>query len=120
MSDPRARRPMPGADGARAPELRIDPLTDRAGLKVAGEICLPTHPEWERALSRLARETGDPVHLELSDVTFVDMAGATALAVTALGLGHDRRLVLDRPPPGLSRLLELFWPDLPAIEVAAV
>ncbi|MFI0241160.1 STAS domain-containing protein [Streptomyces sp. NPDC016845] len=112
---------MFGSGGARAAELRIQPLTDRAGLKVAGEICLPTHDVWERALIRLARHCDDgPVHLELSDVTFVDMAGATALAVTAQRLGRDRRLVLTCPPAGLSRLLELFWPDLPAIEVAAV
>ncbi|MFI0242210.1 STAS domain-containing protein [Streptomyces sp. NPDC016845] len=111
---------MPAEEDASAAELRIHPLTDRAGLKVAGEVCLSTQDVWEHALSRLARQPGGPVHLELSDLSFVDMAGATALAVTAQGLGPGHRLVLDRPPAALSRLLELFWPDLPAIEVAAV
>ncbi|MEV1026043.1 STAS domain-containing protein [Streptomyces sp. NPDC050264] len=94
-------------------------MTSRAGLEVAGEVCLPTYPVWERALERLVRQDGDSYYLELSAVTFVDMAGAEALAVAAQSLERGRRLVLDRPPRSLSRLLELFWPDLSAIEVAA-
>ncbi|MEB3960624.1 STAS domain-containing protein [Streptomyces kunmingensis] len=93
-------------------------MTGRSGLKVAGEISLPTHALWERALARVVQQDGRAYHLELSAVTFVDLAGATALAVAAQNLDGGRRLVLDRPPTSLSRLLELFWPDLPGIEVA--
>ncbi|MEU1017906.1 STAS domain-containing protein [Streptomyces sp. NPDC005900] len=98
--------------------LHIRPLPDRAGLEVAGEVCLPTRPAWEQALERAARRQRGPYHFDLSALTFIDMAGATALAMTAQGLHGGQRLVLESPPPALSRLLELFWPDLSAIEVA--
>ncbi|MFJ2725890.1 anti-anti-sigma factor [Streptomyces collinus] len=43
---------------------------------------------------------------------------AGALADAALRFG-TRRLVLDRPPAALPRMLGPLWPGLPAIEVAA-
>jgi anti-anti-sigma regulatory factor len=119
VTEPRANSSSTGDDGSLPAELRFRPLTGRTGLKVAGEICLPTHAVWESALERVVQQDESAYHLELSEVTFVDMAGVTALAVTAQSLDHGRRLVLDRPPTSLSRLLELFWPDLPGIEVAA-
>ncbi|MBM7168321.1 STAS domain-containing protein [Streptomyces sp. G44] len=73
---------------------------------------------WEQALERVVQRHHGPYHFELSSLTFIDMAGATALALTAQGLNGGQRLVLESPPPALSRLLELFWPDLSAIEVA--
>ncbi|WP_407078010.1 hypothetical protein [Streptomyces sp. NPDC126499] len=54
--------------------------------------------------------------MELSNVSFVDVAGVTALAVTAMGL-TEGRMVVEHPPPQLPRVLEMFWPDLPRIEV---
>lgn len=104
---------------ARTAGLRIVPLTERTGVRVSGEICRTTQGIWEQALQRAAHQDVDRYHLELSAVTFVDVTGATALAVTAQQLGAGRRLVLDRPPPTMCRLLELFWPGLPTIEVAA-
>ncbi|MFJ9038545.1 STAS domain-containing protein [Streptomyces sp. NPDC102406] len=120
MTEPRASYAPKGGGAIRAAELRFSPLTGRAGLKVAGEICLPTHDTWERALERVVQQSEPSYHLELSAVTFADMAGVTALAVVAQSLDHGRRVVLDRPPASMSRLLDLFWPDLPAIEVSAV
>ncbi|MEV7197027.1 STAS domain-containing protein [Streptomyces sp. NPDC093510] len=99
--------------------LTVRPLKGRAGLEVAGEVCLPTQPVWERALEQVPRQQRAPYHLELSALTFIDVAGATALAVAAQNLGGGQWLVLDSPPPALTRLLELFWPDLSAIEVSA-
>ncbi|WP_225881899.1 STAS domain-containing protein [Streptomyces aureocirculatus] len=94
-------------------------MPDRAGLKVTGEVCLPTYPVWERALEEVPRQRQEgPYWLELSALTFIDVAGATALATTAQSLDDEQRIVLDHPPPALSRLLELFWPELSAIEVA--
>jgi hypothetical protein len=49
----------------------------------------------------------------------VDVAGVTDLAVTAQCLSEGQRIVLHRPPAQLPRILELFWPGLAAIEVAA-
>ncbi|MEV5597498.1 STAS domain-containing protein [Streptomyces sp. NPDC052496] len=97
--------------------LTVCPLPDRPGLEAAGEISLSTRPIWEGALERLARCEDDVFHMEMSGVTFIDVAGASALARTAHGLGEGRRVVVSRPPGTLRRLLELFWPDLAAMEV---
>ncbi|MEV0254098.1 STAS domain-containing protein [Streptomyces sp. NPDC050732] len=95
-------------------------MSDRTGLAVAGEVCLPTYPVWERALKQVvvAGEHRPPYHLDLSALTFIDVAGVTDLAVAAQGLADGQRLVLEGPPPAMTRLLELFWPDLSAIEVS--
>jgi len=107
-----------------APGLSVYPLPEGSGLRVVGEVVLTTRAEWVRALQRAVREgegmrEGEQVYrLELSALTFVDVAGASALVATAQALEEGRRIVLHRPPPTLSRLLELFWPDLRAIEVS--
>ncbi|MFI5688345.1 STAS domain-containing protein [Streptomyces sp. NPDC051636] len=119
MPEP-ARQAPPGsaAPVAQAPRLRVRPLPGRTGVQAAGEVSLTTRGIWERALEEAVREDEDVYHLELSAVTFVDVAGVDALAGAAQRLGDGRRIVLDRPPPALPRLLELFWPGLRTIEVS--
>jgi anti-anti-sigma regulatory factor len=103
--------------GRSARRLIVNPLPGRAGLRLAGEVVLATRGDWERALERAVREGGRMYRLELSAVTFVDVAGAGALAAAAQTLQDGRRLVLYEPPNTLCRLLDLFWPDLAAVEV---
>ncbi|MGW6270187.1 STAS domain-containing protein [Streptomyces sp. NPDC055060] len=119
MNDPHgghATRPRPAPSST---QLTVCPLPDRAGVKVAGEVSLPTRPDWERTLERVVGQSRGPYYLELSELTFIDMAGATSLAVTAQRLNGDQRFVLGSPPPTLARLPELFWTNLPTIEVDA-
>ncbi|WP_434099545.1 STAS domain-containing protein [Streptomyces sviceus] len=97
--------------------MRVLPLTDRPGWQAAGEVSLLTRPAWEQALCHLARSDEETCHLELSAVTFVDVAGVSALAMTAQGLPQGRRIVLEEPPATLRRVLDLFWPDLLTVEV---
>jgi anti-anti-sigma regulatory factor len=101
-----------------APVLTVTPLAGQSGLRVAGEVGLGTRGLWERALEQALHEDADVYNLELSAVTFVDVGGAGALAVTAQRLGDGRRIVLHRPPAALRRVLDLFWPDLSSIEVS--
>ncbi|MFF5428136.1 MULTISPECIES: hypothetical protein [unclassified Streptomyces] len=75
-----------------------------------------TRRSWEDALSRLAGQHTGVTYVELTDLVFVDVAGATALAVTAMGL-PEGRMVVEHPPPQLLRVLDMFWPELPQIEV---
>ncbi|MFE1911856.1 STAS domain-containing protein [Streptomyces anandii] len=56
--------------------------------------------------------------LELSAVTFVDVAGVGVLARAADRLGPGRRIVVRRPPAALPRILATFWAGLPGIEVS--
>ncbi|CAL9415235.1 hypothetical protein SUDANB58_01729 [Streptomyces sp. enrichment culture] len=107
----------PGAVGA-APGLTVFPLAGRAGVRAAGEVGLSTRDTWERALEQAVREGEDVYYLELSGVTFVDVAGVGALVAAARRLPAGGRLVLHRPPPAVQRVLEMFWPDQPAIEVS--
>jgi anti-anti-sigma factor len=92
---------------------------DRPGWQASGEISLITRPAWEQTLQQLALSDEEACHLELSAVTFMDVAGVSALAVAAQGLPQGRRIVLEEPPAALRRVLEMFWPDLPAVEVIA-
>jgi anti-anti-sigma regulatory factor len=115
-----AQQPPRGAaaPAAEVPQLQVRPLPGRTGVRAAGEVSLVTRGIWERALEQAVREDEDVYYLELSAVTFVDVAGVDALAGAAQRLGGGRRIVLDRPPPAVSRILELFWPGLRTIEVS--
>ncbi|MFI1722388.1 STAS domain-containing protein [Streptomyces sp. NPDC020489] len=98
--------------------LEVSPLPGgRSGIRARGEINALTRSSWEQALAELARQHAGVSYLELSDVAFVDVAGVSALAVTAMNL-PDGRVVVEHPPPQLPRVLELFWPGLDRIEVA--
>ncbi|MFD8303284.1 STAS domain-containing protein [Streptomyces sp. NPDC059690] len=102
---------------APAPRLTVFPLPDGAGLRVGGEVGFATLAQWEGALSCAARDSRPVYRLELSALTFVDVAGTDALAAAAQSLDEGRRIVLQQPPTSLRRLLDLFWPGIPTIEV---
>ncbi|MDO0924802.1 STAS domain-containing protein [Streptomyces sp. TG1A-8] len=104
--------PTPSTDA-----LLVRPLANRPGWQACGEINLITRQAWEQTLHQLALSDEEACHLELSAVTFVDVAGVSALAVAAQGLPEGRRIVLEQPPAALRRVLDMFWPDLPTVEV---
>ncbi|WP_030239244.1 MULTISPECIES: STAS domain-containing protein [unclassified Streptomyces] len=108
------------AAGSRdsVPRLAVFPLTGRSGVRAAGEIALTTRAIWEGVLDEAVREDDDVYYLELSDVTFVDVAGAGALAAAAGRLQEGRRFVVRRPPSALRRTLDLLWPGQTGIEVS--
>ncbi|GAA3968855.1 STAS domain-containing protein [Streptomyces marokkonensis] len=97
--------------------LEVGPLSGRPGIRASGEISVTTRASWEKALTELSRRHAEVSYVELSGVRFVDVAGVTALAVTAMNLPGGR-VVVEQPPPQLPRVLELFWPSLHRIEVA--
>ncbi|MFE2571501.1 STAS domain-containing protein [Streptomyces mirabilis] len=107
--------PVPSSSGA---VLEVALLSGLSGFRATGEIGVITRASWDEALQRLARTHTDVSLVDLSGVTFIDVGGAAALAVTAQNLGTGR-IVVERPPPELPRILDMFWPGLPTIEVAA-
>ncbi|MET9392062.1 STAS domain-containing protein [Streptomyces sp. NPDC006624] len=109
--------PAPG-DRGPVPGLAVFPLAGRRGVRAAGEVGLTTRAIWEGVLEEAVREGEHVYYLELSDVTFVDVAGADALAAAAGRLREGRRFVVSRPPAALRRTLELLWPDQTGIEVS--
>ena len=96
--------------------LTIDALGDGHRLRIAGTLDATTSPLLESALRPLLA-TGDDVHLDLSRLVFADVSGATVLATSAQRMPAGRRLQLERPPRQLRRIIDLFWPGLPCIEV---
>ena len=96
--------------------LSIDALGDGNRLSVAGTLDANSSAHLENALRPMIA-TGDDVHLDLSRLIFADVSGATVLATSAQRLPGGRRLVLERPPRQLRRIIDLFWPELPCIQV---
>ncbi|MGW2564933.1 STAS domain-containing protein [Streptomyces sp. NPDC001537] len=80
---------------------------------------MSTRPMWQEALGQLSRRSESCLYVEMSQLTFIDVAGVTDLAMAARSLSGDRLLVLEQPPPQVPRILDLFWPSLGGIEVAA-
>ncbi|BCL20248.1 hypothetical protein GCM10017668_20910 [Streptomyces tuirus] len=110
LSESGSRGPVPG--------LAVFPLAGQQGVRAAGEVGLTTRAIWEGVLEQAVREDDDVYYLELSGVTFVDVAGAGALAAAAGQLRDGRRFVVRRPPPALRRTLDLLWPGQRGIEVS--
>ncbi len=101
----------------RGTALEIRSLPGRRGIRAVGEINVINRSFWEHALEDLANAHTDVSFVELADLLSIDVGGAAALAVTAQRLGTGR-IVVDRPPPELERILDMFWPGLSKIEVA--
>ncbi|WP_251070855.1 hypothetical protein [Streptomyces sp. ISL-96] len=76
---------------------------------------MTTRPPWKCTLELLAGRH-ENVYLDLSDLTFVDVAGARTPAWTAQRRSAGRWMVIQQPPSS-RRTLEMIWPDLATIEV---
>jgi anti-anti-sigma regulatory factor len=100
----------------RTTVLTIAPLAQQPGLRLIGEVDLATHDLLADALSSMA-VNGEDVHLDLSELSFIDLGGATLLVNLATRLGPHRHLVLHRPPQQLRRVIGLLWRDQPTIQL---
>ncbi|GAB3653952.1 STAS domain-containing protein [Glycomyces tarimensis] len=123
-----AERAVGGASGARPPSQSPpcklsadqgnadDPLQithcDCHGvtLRAVGEIDLNGHRAWERALRQVAGQ-GEEIHLDLTELTFIDVRGVTLLVDIASQLNDGQRIVVYGAPPGLQRVMQVLWPD---------
>ncbi|MBB2914677.1 hypothetical protein FHS43_005989 [Streptosporangium becharense] len=102
--------------GCGAGGLWIVPLVTPAGLKVSGEIDRTTRGMWERALDGLVTGGGD-LHLDLSELTFIDVRGTWLLTRAAQNLPPGDRVFLHRSPYCLRSVLTLIGSDPSPIEV---
>ncbi|MGW0608433.1 STAS domain-containing protein [Streptomyces sp. NPDC002644] len=117
MHSPERTAAGAAAPANAAPCLTVHRLPAGRGVRLAGEVGLTTRPVWTEVLADAAAAGGSAYVLDLAEVGFVDVAGAEALARTVERLDADRRLVLHDPPRTLKRVLEMYWPGLPGIEV---
>lgn len=105
----------PEATPTPAGLLQIHPLDgNQAGLRLVGEADIATRPILTAGLAALARATEpEQVHLDLSGLAFLDVAGARALIRTAEHI-HEQgggQLVLHHPASIVVRLLGLLTND---------
>lgn len=77
-------------------------------LRVGGEVDVTTGPRLQVELIRLTAG-GSPVILDLSGVSYFDLAGVRALEAAAMGNGVS--VVLAAPPRAVTRVLEIVWPE---------
>jgi anti-anti-sigma factor len=86
-------------------------------LRLAGEADLRACEALADALAALA-EAEENIHLDLTDLTFADVAIARVLARTAAHLDPARKLVLHRVSPLVRRVVELCYADQAGLEIA--
>lgn len=98
--------------------LEVLPLLERPGVRAVGEVGTGTRSVWSEALGRLARRREDLLYVEMSQVTFIDVAGVTDLVMTAQSMHGGQRIRVEKPPAQVVRILEIFWPEWDGIEVA--
>ncbi len=102
--------------GGETTHLLIVSGDGRPGWQLIGEVDLATRSVLQAALHRAVEGTGD-IELDLAELAFIDVGGATVLADAAQRLGAGRRLVLHNPSPMLRRIIELGWGPVPGLEL---
>ncbi|MEV8630677.1 STAS domain-containing protein [Streptosporangium sp. NPDC051023] len=83
---------------------------------MSGEIDRTTRKPWEAALEGLV-VVGRDMHLELSDLMFIDVRGTWLLTEAAHSLPSGKRVVLHHPPHCLRSVLALIGSFPSPIEV---
>src|SRR3954454_15376625 len=75
------------------------------GLRLKGELDGSRHAVFAEALTTVSRVGGD-IHLDLSELRFIDLGALNMMAGTALRLADRGRLVLDDPSPDLAEVID--------------
>ena len=85
--------------------FEISPLVDGKGLRLEGELDLAASPRLADALLDFATSERE-VHLDLSEVSFMDSSGLHVILALARSRGDD--WVVRRPPRSLSAVMRVF------------
>ena len=89
--------------------LHIAYTTDPATLQITGEVDLANHDLLAQAFHQAIATGLDDLHLDLSELDFIDVAGLTLCADAARRLSTQaRRLVMLDPSPGTRKILHLI------------
>lgn len=108
------RKAEGGQVEARVFEIsRVHPLV---GLRLAGELDLFTSSKLTLALADV--DGMDPIHIDLSELTFIDSAGIGEILTFAGSRTGSGRVVLINPSKPVRRALEIAGLDQhPAVEI---
>lgn len=97
------------------PQLRILRWFDPPGLRLIGSVDLATVPGLAEALRRAAQTPGD-IHLDVTEMEFIDVAGMRAIVTGARSLARGRRLIVHGLAPMMQRVVKLAgWADVPGL-----
>jgi ABC-type transporter Mla MlaB component len=97
------------------PALRITPTYRPRGMRVVGTVDRTTCDGLAAALRRWAASEPGDIHLDMSGLQFIDIAGLRALVNVARDL-ERRTLHLDNLAPMLSTVVGLAgWADTPGL-----
>ena len=87
------------------PTLEISSLVDVAGIKLTGEVDLATAYQLTEALANISTES--EVHLELTDLTFMDSSGLRTILAFAGSRNGAGPVILVNPSDAIQRLLAI-------------
>jgi anti-anti-sigma factor len=97
--------------------LVIEATERPGGYRLRGEIDLTAADALARTLQR-ATAHEENLHLDLSDVTFLDSIGIAVVIRTALSLEGRGSLVLNGPRPAVRKILDITGTtDIPNVKV---
>ena len=97
--------------------LEMSPLVHAQGLRLAGELDLATAPQLAEALLEFASSEGE-LHLNVSELTFLDSSGLHVILALARARGNDRPVVLLDPHTSITRTFEIAGVgDHPGVEI---
>jgi anti-sigma B factor antagonist len=96
--------------------FEISPIHPLVGLRLAGELDLFTSSKLTLALAEV--DGMDRIHVDLSELTFIDSAGIGAILTFAGSRSASGRVVLINPSEPVRRALEIAGLDQhPAVEI---
>lgn len=94
-------------------EIRVDGRGENAYLELHGQLDHITAPQFALALADLERSGIAGYVVDLSGLTFLDVAGVRAiLDAVRRATRSGREISLRRPTPDVRRLLSLAAPEL--------
>ena len=97
--------------------FEISPLMNGKGLRLEGELDLAGAPRLTEALLDFASSEGE-VHLDLSEVSFLDSSGLRVILALARSRGDTGSVVLLAPSAAIMRILEIMGIDEhPGVEI---
>jgi anti-anti-sigma factor len=108
--------PQKGRLSSNSVSLQTHSSSFPPGLRCVGQVDLTTHDAWKTALDGLP-EAIHEVHLDLSELSFIDSHGTLLLVAAIPSASGERRFVLHNPPEMMLRILAQFWPSMPTLEV---
>ena len=108
-----------GREASRAKTLRITTIANPPGLAIAGDVDFRSLDEFTTAVSHAVDTYRGDIHLDLSQLEFIEVSGMRVLADVSRRLAQEnRRLVLKDLAPHLRPVLQVVgwsqWPDDPA------